>query len=60
MLSPIFSADAKQLKWEVDRDRWLRGSDKRSFNKKKGPRGSFKGGQKKGKAKQGQSKRGRR
>ncbi|WAR19175.1 CEBPZ-like protein [Mya arenaria] len=40
-------ADAKQLKWEMDRDRWLRGpSDKHRFNKKRGGQKSSRGGQK--------------
>lgn len=51
-------SDAKQLKWEMDRDRWLRGADKRSFKKKGQNR--FKGGNKRGKAKQFKGKKGRR
>jgi hypothetical protein len=42
----IFS-DVKQLKWEVDRDRWLKGGNKKHF-KKGGGKFAKKGGHKPG------------
>lgn len=38
----MFVIDAKQLKWEMERDRWLKGNNDRRNFRKKGHQG-FKG-----------------